>query len=188
MSRKTFALILTLLVLTIILVVVAITNKPSPMQTTRQSQQRIATPTPTPPVPGHTTLSLSPSPVTPLIGAPTIVNVIIDTGGDEVRSVQLEIAYDPKVLTGMTIRPGTFFTNPTVLPVGGVNQSTGRITYAIVPGSFKELQKGIGQVAQLSFYPRQASTSSTAITVLDKSLVTGNTRGQTCWSKVPEQM
>ena len=64
----------------------------------------------------------------------------------------------------MTIRPELFSLTRTVLPVGGINQSTGRITYAIVPGSFKELQKGIGQVAQLSFYPRQASTSSTAIT------------------------
>lgn len=177
MSKKTLVLILTLLALTIVLVVVAVTNRPS-TPSVQQSQQRVATPTPTPPVPGHTTLSLSPSPVTPLPGTPTIVNVLIDTGGDEVRSVQLEIAYDPKVLTGMTVKPGTFFTNPTVLPVGGVNQSTGRITYAIVPSSFKESQKGIGQVAQLSFYLRQASASSTAITILDKSLVTGNTRGQ----------
>lgn len=178
MSKKTLGLILALLVLTIVLVVVAITNKPSSSQPTQQATRKVATPTPTPPVPGHTTLTLSPNPVTPLVGAPTIVNVTIDTGGDEVRSVQLEIAYDPKVLTGMTIKPGTFFTNPTVLPVGGVNQSLGRITYAIVPGSFKESQKGIGQVAQLSFYVRQASASSTAITILDKSLVTGNTRGQ----------
>ncbi|HVZ58461.1 MAG TPA: cohesin domain-containing protein [Patescibacteria group bacterium] len=175
MPRKTLALILILLALTILLVVVSLTTKQG--VPTQAPVHPTATPTPLPP--GHTSLMFSPSPVTLTKNQQTQVNVMIDTGGDEVRSVELEIAYDPKVLTGMTIKPGTFFPNPTVLPVGGVNTTTGRITYAITPSAFKDSAKGKGIVATLSFYPvLNASSPSTQISILSKSLVSGNVRGQ----------
>lgn len=180
MSKKTLGLIIVLLLLTITLVVVALRTKQATSPTTNQTATPTATPTPLPP--GHTSLMLSPNPVYPTATgttSATTVDVLIDTGGDEVRSVQLEIAYDPKVLRNVTIKPGTFFTNPSVLPVGGVNQNTGRITFAVVPTSFSESKTGTGVIATLSFTPLlTAANPSTEITLLDKSLVSGQARGQ----------
>lgn len=179
MSKKTLALILLLLVLTIVLVIVALITR---QQTSLPPQSLAPTATPKPLSLGHTSLMILPNPVyTSSTGtsSATTVDVVIDTGGDQVRSVQLEIAYDPKVLKNVTIQPGTFFTNPSVLPVGGVNQKTGRITFAVVPSSFTESKTGTGIVATLSFTPvLTASNSSTEITLLDKSLVSGGARGQ----------
>ncbi|CAN5199546.1 hypothetical protein BH09PAT1_BH09PAT1_5720 [soil metagenome] len=179
MSKKTLGLILILLALTVILIFVAISTKQqTPTQPTSNSQT--LTPTPTL-APGHTSLSLSPDPVT-ITGAGSnsaTVNVLIDTGGDQVRSVQLEIAYDPKAITNVSLKPGTFFTSPNVLPIGGVNASTGRITYAVVPGSFSETKTGTGIVATITFTSLLNTTvPSTSISLLDKSLVSGQARGQ----------
>jgi len=178
MSKKTLGLIVLLLILTIVLVVVALNTKRTstpPTQTTKPSA------TPSPLAPGHASLTLSPNPVYPATGSTsaTTVDVLIDTGGDNVRSVQLEIAYDPKAITNVSLKPGTFFSNPSVLPVGGVNQNTGRITYAIVPNSFSEAKNGTGVVATLTFTPILSTANPvTDITLLDKSLVSGQARGQ----------
>lgn len=179
MSRKTLSLIIILLILTIVLVIVAVTTK-DPVIT--PDGMKSATPTtsaekPSPTtVPAHTLLRLSPNPVTPPTAgttSATTVTVEIDTDGDNVRGVQLEIAYDPALLTGMTIKPGTFFTEPTALPIGGVNAKIGRITYAITSSSIKASKSGKGSIATLSFYPvRNSGSASTPITILEKSLVT----------------
>jgi hypothetical protein len=175
MAKKTLALIVTLLVLTVVLLAVALYSNSAtkqPAQQSKQNQAQSNQPTPTPFA--HTVLSLSPNPVTPAAGSSsaTTVNVTIDTQGDDVNAVQLEIAYDPSVLTNMTIKPGDFFANPNVLPVGGVDAKTGRITFAVAPSSLRESKRGQGTVAVLSFYPRHTGASQTQIKILDKSLVT----------------
>lgn len=168
MSKKTLALIITLIILTIVLLVVAFTTQNK--QATPQTQETV-TPTPTPI--GHTTLMLENS-VTQTLGSTSAstVNVVIDTHGDQVTAVQLEIAYDPKVLINMRVTPGTFFATPQVLPVGGVNTQTGRITYMIAPTNIRETQTGTGVVAVLTFNPvRTTGVTETEITLLDKSNV-----------------
>lgn len=178
MSKKTLSLIIILLILTIVLVLVAISTKDSSLTLKDNSTSTTAvTKKPTPTIaPAHTILSMSPNPVSPTgIGSKSAstVKVQIDTGGDSVTAVQLEIAYDPTLLTGMTIKPGDFFTEATVLPVGGINAKTGRITYAITSGSIKANKSGKGTVAILNFYPvRNSAVASTPITILEKSLVT----------------
>jgi hypothetical protein len=97
---------------------------------------------------------------------------MIDTKGDSIRAVQLEVAYDPKALTNVTIKPGDFFPDAQTLPVGGVNQTTGRITFAVTPANLRDSKSGTGTVATLTFYPAAGATTSTPITLLDKSLVT----------------
>jgi hypothetical protein len=178
MSKKTLSLIIILLILTIILVIVALSTKnpvttPGDLKTTPTTSMTKPSPTA---VPAHTLLSLSPNPVTPLAAgtsSATTVSVEIDTGIDTVRGVQLEIAYDPALLTGMSIKPGTFFTDATALPIGGVNSKIGRITYAITSSSIKASRSGKGTIATLSFYPaRNTGVISTPITILEKSLVT----------------
>lgn len=173
MSKKTIGLIVILLILTIVLVFVALSTKQSPPPTQQTTPKPSATVSPTP-VAGHTVLSISPTSVAASrSGAPTTLNVTIDTNGDSVRAVQLEIAYDPKVLTGVTIKPGSFFTTADVLPVGGVDQKTGRITFAVTTANLRDSQSGKGTVAVLSFYPAAGTqVVSTPITLLDKSLVT----------------
>lgn len=181
MSKKTLGLILILLILTIVLIFVAISTKQqSSLPSSPTTSQSSVTPTPTV-IPGRTSLSISPNPITLGTAGSTsaTVDVLIDTGGDQVRSVQLEIAYDPKAITNVSLKPGTFFTNPNVLPVGGINPSTGRITYAVVPGSFSETRTGSGVVATLTFTSLlSVNNPSTTISLLDKSLVSGQARGQ----------
>ncbi len=169
MSRKTLGLIIVLLILTIILVFVALSTKQQQSQTSPNNSTPSTTPTP---VAGHTILSMSPNPVTALRGAPSTVNIMIDTKGDSIRAVQLEVAYDPKALTNVTIKPGDFFPDAQTLPVGGVNQTTGRITFAVTPANLRDSKSGTGTVATLTFYPAAGATTSTPITLLDKSLVT----------------
>lgn len=178
MSRKTLSLIIILLILTVVLVIVAIGAKDGPVtsvnnETTKTTSTLKPTATITP---GQTLLSMSPNPAhLSTIGSTsaTTVAINIDTGTDNVTAVQLEIAYDPTQLLGMTIKPGDFFVDAMVLPVGGVNAKTGRITYAVTSGSIKANKNGKGIVAILSFYPtRNTTLSSTPITILDKSLVT----------------
>jgi hypothetical protein len=169
MSKKTLGLIIILLLLTIVLVFVAISTKQQPSTTTPSTPGKpTATPTP---VTGHTTLMLSPNPVTASRGVPTTVNVMIDSHGDSVRAVQLEIAYDPRAISNVTIKPGTFFPTPDVLPIGGVNQTTGRITFAVTEANSRDFKSGQGTVAVLTFYPT-GTVASTPLTLLDKSLVT----------------
>ncbi len=170
MSKKTLGLIIVLLILTIILVFVALSTKQQTQTTTPPANKAAATPTP---VAGHTILSMSPNPVTAMRGTPSTANILIDTKGDSVRAIQLEIAYDPKALTNVSIKPGDFFPGAQTLPVGGVNQTTGRITFAITPANLRDAKSGKGTVATLTFYPAAATTTtSTPITILDKSLVT----------------
>lgn len=175
MSKKTLALILTLLLLTIILIGVALTTRNTKTANTEQpTTQEQQEPTPTPDM-AKTTLKLTPNPVYPDTGSTsaTTVNVEIDTGENNVSAVQLEIQYDPAVLTNMKVLPGDFFTNPNVLPVGGVDIQKGTITYALGPSNIRESKSGTGVVATLQFVPRAAAgVTETEITLLDKSLVT----------------
>lgn len=177
MSRKTLALIITLLVLTIILVVVAIYTQGKQASNTdgQAAQEQASLSTPTPEF-AQTTLLLSPNPVYPNntgSTSATTVNVEIDTGTNEVSAVQLEIQYDPSVLTNMRVTPGDFFPTPNVLPIGGVDQRNGRITYAIGPANIRQSQKGTGTVAVLHFTPRTvAGVTESEITLLESSLVT----------------
>lgn len=173
MSKKTFFLIIILLILTLILLAIALfrSETPSPQPSTTVPRY---TPSPTEKPVGNTTLRLSPNPVYPTIGtnSATTVTVEIDTGVDRVTGVQLEIAYNPRVLTNMEIKPGDFFSNPTVLPVGGINTKTGRITFAVVPSKIGESRTGKGTVAILTFIPSiNAGIEQTRIEILEKSKV-----------------
>lgn len=178
MSKKTLSLILTLLVLTIVLIFVAISaNKTQDPRLSKKDDT-----TPTEKIQGNTILSMSPNPSLPTTGSASArtVNVDIDTRGDTITAVQLEVAYNPALLTGMTIKAGDFFESPLVLPVGGVNTKTGRISFQVTSSTLGEVKNGTGTVAVLSFFPAsQAGVLSTPITILEKSLVSGRRGNQT---------
>jgi hypothetical protein len=99
------------------------------------------------------------------------VDIKIDTGNNKVTGVQLEIAYDPDILTNVDIKPGAFFENPITL-LEEINREDGRISFAfgVTPGLGGVY--GAGNVATLTF--RTASTSGqTRIDFLPKTLVSG---------------
>jgi hypothetical protein len=145
-SRKTLGLIIGLFIVTGILLYMAIaptlkTNKPS-------SNQAIV---PTPTSAAQSILSFTPTAITAVTGVPTTVSIDLSTGDNNVRAVQVELSYDPAVLSNVSIKGGSFFSNPAELIPASVNAKTGRVSYAVgVPTP----KKGTGTVATLTFTPR----------------------------------
>lgn len=171
MSKKTLALILGLIILTLVLLGVALlpilrqnqTTEPVPTPTSRKT-----TLSPTPPA--FTTITLSPNPVT--LAQTGTVNVIVDTGGNSLTAVQLEIAYDPTYLTNVSIQPGTFFPNPVQL-LNTVDDQTGRVTYALGITPAQTPISGSGTVATIMFQRTlSAPAGQTQLDLLPKTLVT----------------
>jgi Cohesin domain len=98
-------------------------------------------------------------------------DVLISTGKNKVTVAQLEIAYDPKILTNVDIKAGSFFTDPTIL-LKKVDVVNGRITYVIGISLGGTPTVGKGTVATISFstLPGQ-TTARTPINFLPKTAV-----------------
>ncbi len=164
--KKTFALIIVLIMITAGLVIYALQTQPKP-EPVHVPTQVVVKPTPT----ADTMLSLSPSEVQATASGSGSINVLINPGYNTVSSVQLELAYDPKVLTNVTVIPSTYFASPTIL----LNQNdtkTGRYSFAVNSTGIPPVQ-GEGVLAVISFKkaPAAASMMQTTIDILDKSLV-----------------
>lgn len=99
------------------------------------------------------------------------IPVNIETGKNKVNAVQLELQYDPKVLTNVAVSPGAFFKNPVVL-LSQIDVKTGRITYAFGIGLKDQGVMGKGVVVTLSFEVKSATPQQTSILFLPKTLVT----------------
>lgn len=167
MSKKTVGLILGLVILTVVLLAVAL--RPVFFKPSGDSPQEVSlTVTPTPPA--YTLLSLSPNPVT-TTAAGGNVEVVIDTKENSVTGVQLELSYDPAVLTNVTLTPGEFFPNATTL-LDSVDTATGRVTYALVITPAQTPVKGQGVVARINFNVLPGATGETQIELMPKTEVT----------------
>ncbi len=96
--------------------------------------------------------------------------ISITTGSNKVTAVQLELQYDPKILTDVSVAPGAFFKNPVIL-LNQIDSKTGRISYAF--GISPAEQGVVGQdiVAVLNFKTLTAP-EPTVILFLPKTLVT----------------
>lgn len=165
MSKRTIGLIIGLFVTTGVLLFVALSAK----QPTQERQTTIVNqPTPTPVE--QSTLTLSPNPATLTSGNSGTINVVIDTGANEVIAVQLELSYDPEALSSVTIAPSEFFTTPYILE-DDVDRQTGRITFALGLRPSQVPVTGIGNVATIRFTKAAGATGITAIEVLPNSLV-----------------
>ncbi|HLD01644.1 MAG TPA: cohesin domain-containing protein [Patescibacteria group bacterium] len=174
MSKKTLALLASLIVLTAVLLALALRpeNPQAPFPSTTQNQTTDLTPSPQ----GHTTLALTPNPLIAQSGTST-VSVEIDTGGDEVTAVQLEIEYDPQVLSNVKVARGQFMENSFEL-LNAVDQQKGQITYALGITPAQAGVKGKGIVATISFTPLRR-TGQTVLTFLPTTLVTASGITQT---------
>lgn len=97
--------------------------------------------------------------------------VNISTGKNKVTAVQLELQYDPKILTNMAITSGPFFTKSDVL-LNKIDTENGRISYAIIIGLTDEGVVGDGVVVNLTFSTSALVPAKTKITFLSKTKVT----------------
>lgn len=95
----------------------------------------------------------------------------IATGSNSVTAVQLELQYDPEVLTNVSVTSNSFFKNPTVL-LNEIDTKTGRITYAFGVGIQDQGMVGKGVAATLNFEARAGTPKETTILFLPKTLVT----------------
>ena len=120
--------------------------------------------------PAHTSLSLSSDPK--LNSSTYTEDVNIDTSSNVVTGVQLELTYDPKVLTAVDVTPGTFFENSNVL-IKKVDTVNGRVTYALGVTLGEKGKSGKGVIASLHFalIPGQKLPVITAINFLPKTQV-----------------
>lgn len=171
MPKKTLALITGLVLVTVILFVVALRagqqqNAPSTPQPTQSAQQ------PEPTTPAFTVLNLAPNPLTVAPGQQGRAEVTIDTDQNDVTAVQLELGYDPNVITNVKVTPGTLIANPAVL-IDKNDPTQGRYTYAfgITPNGTPV--KGQGVVATVTFTARaNAVGKETQLGLLPTTLVT----------------
>ena len=169
MSRKTLALISGLVLITVVLFVIALRSNQQAPQTSVNPSQQAQQPSPTVSV-AHSVLNLSPNPVNVSAGGTGKVDVNIDTSDNSVTAVQLEIAYDPKVVSNVQVVPGPLFQNAVVL-INKDTPATGRFTYAFGRTPAQTPVLGTGVVATITFRAA-ASSQPSQLTLLPTSLVT----------------
>lgn len=170
LSKRTLALIAFLVVLAGLLTYIAVSQK-SYKQTTPIPPSPKPTVSITPQVVGHSTLSLLPNPLIVSSGSAS-VDVMINPNGDKVTAVQVELSFDPTVLTPTSIDQGNFFSSPFVL-LKNMDQKNGKISYALAlsPSGTPNITEG--KVATINFTVKlNAATKESKIEVLPKSLVT----------------
>jgi len=135
----------------------------------------VVSPTPTPMSPNaKTTLGLeaAPASLSSTLAMHTVA-VTVDTT-NHVNAIQIELGYDPTVVSNITIKPGTFFKQPTIL-LNTIDQPDGRISYALAEQIDLHGHAGQGIAALVSFDTvPNASTSSTTISFMPKTTVTAD--------------
>lgn len=170
MSKKTLGLIIGLIATTVVLLVVALTSR---QQAGQQATDVTQGPTPTPVA--QTTLSLSPETVQLAANGTGSIDVLIDTGENEVTGVQLEISYDPDIIRNVTATPADFLQNPIAPDRATVNSNNEPGHFTFFLGTLADGTKGTGKVATITFQkvptaPRDVT--ETNIEILPETLVT----------------
>lgn len=169
MSKRTLVLIVFLTALTAFFVYLALSQN-RPQQTT----PAVSVAPTKKPIPAYTTLTLSPENLS-LSSNSGSLDIRIDTGKgtktNSVTAVQLEVQYDPKMLTAVSITPGAFIPNATAL-VNNVDKTTGSITYALAIPPAGNGATGSGILATIRFSSVVPKGSSTQVTILPTTLVT----------------
>ncbi len=125
----------------------------------------------TPVNPADTTLSIDP---TVKESANTYSSTVtIDTGENEVTGVQIELYYDPKVITNVSVAPLDFFT-PNTEVLKKLDPTNGRITYALATPLGGNGKKGQGNLAKITYSPVLGQETTTAsFSFLPKTEVSG---------------
>lgn len=167
MSKRTLFLIFSLFIITSVLLIMMLykpNTEPPPVQIIPAPKEETA----------QTILSFG-EPIIAVSSPPANLNysvpVNIATGKNKVTAVQLELQFDPKVLTNAAVSPGSFFKNQIEL-LNQIDAETGRISYAFGIGLSDQAVMGNGVAAVLTFQTKAAPAEQTAILFLPKTLVT----------------
>lgn len=99
------------------------------------------------------------------------VSVTIDTSGKPVTAVQIELSYDPQILTNVSITPGNFFTNPLILS-SKVDPANKTIFLALAVSPQQQSPSGQGTIATISFTPNLGISTQTALQFTQRTKVT----------------
>lgn len=165
MSKRTLFLIFALFLITFVLLMMALYQpQPKPAPTASAPKESVV----------QTILSFGNPSIATSSSVTTLnysIPVNIDASKNKVTAVQLELQYDPKMLTNVTVKPGSFFANPDIL-LNQIDTKTGRISYAFGAGLKDQGVIGKGTVANITFSAKAGIVEKTAIIFLPKTLVT----------------
>lgn len=171
MSRRTIILIIVLIAITGVLLAVALTQKKKAPTSPEVPSQKPQVQVPY----AHTTLEISSNPVsvstTSGISKTFSADITINTETDKVTAVQLELSFDPKAISNVDVKPGTFFKNPAQL-IKRVNAKDGTVSYALGINPGENGISGTGTVAVISYTEIGQAGTYTQINFLPKTLVT----------------
>lgn len=162
-STKTVILISMLTVITVALLYAAIVQQPKSSPLVAKPGQKASS--------AHTVLSLANGSSTTSSQLSKTVNLLADPHGNKINGIQVELSYDPTVITNVTITPGTFFSHPVIL-FHTIDKTDGRISYVIAPGLSDGLATQSGVVATLALTVNPQATASTTLHFLPKTKVT----------------
>lgn len=171
MPRKTLALISGLVIVTVILFVVALRagqQSQAPSVPAEPSQGAMQ---PEPTTPAHSVLTVGPNPLNVAPGTQGKAEVTIDTSDNEVTAVQLELGYDPNILSNVKVTTGPAFTNSVPL-IDKNDAQAGRYTYAVGITPSATPLTGTGVVATITFTVKAGATGATQLGLLPNSLIT----------------
>jgi len=169
MSKRTLFLIFALSIITFVLLMMALYQPQAP--------KTIQTVTVKEPVAqtilsfGNPSIATSSLPLSQPADLNYSLPIEIATFKNKVTAVQLELQYDPKILTNVAVVPGSFFVNPETL-LNQIDVKTGRISYAFGAGIKDPGVIGKDIVANLTFSVKAGTVGKTAVLFLPKTLVT----------------
>ena len=166
MPRKTLALIVGLVLVTVILFIIALRTG---QDTGSMQKQTAVEATPTPSV--ASVLMLSPNPVAVVSGKQGTVNAILDSSYNKVTAVQLELKYNPLMISNVKVATGPLFPN-SVLLVDNNDVKTGLYTFAFGISPSQKPIMGTGSVATITFTARGVIGQQAQITLEPTSIVT----------------
>jgi len=166
MSKK---LILLLLLLTLALIIYIVKIPPKPA--TISSPIPLISLSPTPTLPAESSLSFIPDTIYTPAGQNGKASIQLNSQSTYPTGAQLELAYDPAILTEITLTPGTLFPKSTVL-LNNNDEATGRISYALSLDKNEKPQNFSGTTAIVKFKVRKnIIQNQTAIYFLPKTAI-----------------
>lgn len=167
--NKTLILVVGLIILTIILLIITLTVKrgslPSFSNDDAAKMADIA----------HTTVTVSGDAQVASAAGTYQTDVMIEPNGNKITGIQLDLSYDPKVITVTDITPGPFFPKPTVLDKV-IDTATGKVTLTVATSFGADPVTENGTVAVLSF--KKIGEGNVVINVLPSTLVTDSRYSQ----------
>lgn len=122
------------------------------------------------PIIAETTLSFFPNPFI-LTSSSASLPINIDTKTNKITAVQLELSFDPKVVTVTDITPGTFFDSPLEL-AKKIESKNGKIIYALATKPQVPGKSGLGAVATIQITTTLPKGQKTTVVFLPTSLIT----------------